>query len=359
VKEEKPKEKVVVAMSGGVDSSVAAILLLEQGYEVIGVMLRLWKGEGAFLENECCTPDSISMARNVARKLGIPFFVLDAEDEFKKKVVDYFLESHRSGETPNPCVVCNQVIRWGFLRNRAELMGASFFATGHYARIVSENNHLFLKKGSDLAKDQSYVLSRLTSEDLCRTILPLGTWRKNDVRRKAAEVGLAVSEKPDSQDLCFVGGDIADFLKRYAPDTYKPGDIVDEKGNVLGKHEGLAFYTIGQRKGLKIAWSEPLFVIGKDISRNRLIVAPHDHIQTRVFTINQTNWFVEPGCEEYQGEVMIRYRSTLFPAKIIVQKNDLSARIETDDMIGIPTPGQLAVIYQGDIVLGSGFITEN
>jgi tRNA-uridine 2-sulfurtransferase len=333
-------------------------LLLEQGYEVTGIMLRLWKGEGELLENNCCTPDAISQAQTTARILGIPFYVLDARDEFKKMVVDYFIRNHLAGETPNPCVVCNQVIRWGFLRHRAKLMGTDHFATGHYARIDNCDGRSVLQRATDPAKDQSYVLARLTSEDLSKTIFPLGTWKKADVRNKAAELNLPVALKPDSQDLCFVGRDTVEFLKKYAPETEISGEIVDCNGNIVGRHKGLAYYTIGQRKGLKIGWSEPLYVVGKDINTNRLIVAPQDYVQIRKFMVCQTNWNIQTEINELNAEVMTRYRSRLFPAKITIQNAENTAVIETYKEIDIPTPGQLAVIYYQDRVLGSGFISK-
>ena len=352
------KKKVVVAMSGGVDSSVAAAILIEQGWNVTGVMLRLWSDDDSTIGNRCCTPDSVDQAKGVARQLGIPFYVIDAQTEFRRDVVDYFIQSYRSGETPNPCVVCNKMIRWGYLLHKAELMGAELFATGHYARIKKDGDHVNLQKAVDTKKDQSYVLSTLNRRELLKTNLPLGNWRKEETRKKAMELGLLIANRPDSQDLCFIGsGNYREFLIKYAPDTSQPGDILDTDGNKIGTHKGLAFYTIGQRKGIGIAGKEPFFVISKDFSRNSLIVSENDHLGVRKFNIQDTNWMIDYEEDEFEAQVMTRYRSRLFQAKIMVQRTSKTAEIQSVEPIRDLAPGQLAVIYQDDLVVGSGFIT--
>lgn len=351
-------KKVVVGMSGGVDSSVAAGILKEEGYDVTGVMLRLWVDDEFDAENRCCTPDAVSTAKAVARKLGIPFYVIDAQDEFRAAVVDYFLKGHRKGETPNPCVVCNKLIRWGFLQKKAELMGADFFATGHYARIEQSGGGFFLKKGSDPKKDQSYVLSRLNQEDLSKTLLPLGVWDKARTRKKAEEIGLFISQKPDSQDLCFTGKGVVPFLQKYAPEAFLPGEIIDPEGNVIGSHRGLSLYTIGQRKGIRLAREHPLYVAGKNIGKNQLIVDYLDALGTNEFKIVDTNWIVENISNDLDAEVMVRYRSALYPARIKKDQSDATATIHTETPIPNVAPGQLAVIYQDDVVIGSGFISN-
>ncbi len=253
-------QKVVVAMSGGVDSSVAAALLKQQGYEVIGMMLRLWSEPGKEDSNRCCTPNSMMQARRVAAKLDIPFYVVDAKDVFRKTVVQYFLDGYAAGETPNPCLVCNRTIRWEFLLDRALALGAEHLATGHYARTrKTEDGRIRLLRSVDETKDQSYVLHVLTQDKLQRAFFPVGEYPKSEIRQIAESFGLPTASRADSQDLCFLAGeDYRNFLQRNAPHINQPGDIVTPQGKVLGKHCGLANYTIGQRKGLGIASPVPL-----------------------------------------------------------------------------------------------------
>jgi tRNA-specific 2-thiouridylase len=352
------RKKVAVGLSGGVDSSVAAALLLEEGYDVTGLMLRLWVDEEAGEENRCCSLDSIDLARTVARKLGIPFFVIDARQEFRNRVVEYFLESYKKGETPNPCVVCNKWMRWGFLRKKAEMMGLEYLATGHYARVEKIGSEFSLKKGLDPTKDQSYVLSRLSQDDLAKTILPLGGWMKIETRKKAESLGLLVSQKPDSQDLCFTQMGVTGFLKKYAPELIVEGEIVDLEGNIIGSHQGVAGFTIGQRKGIKIAASHPLYVVEKNIEKNQLVVARSGAVDHTEFRIRDINWLHHPAGDEIDGDVMVRYRSSSFPARIVIIDEEKTAAIISNGSIRNITPGQLAVIYQGEDVLGSGFITN-
>ena len=268
-------QRVVVAMSGGVDSSIAAALLVEQGYEVIGVMLRLWAEAGP-AANRCCTPDAVADARRVADALDIPFYVRDYKEIFKKTVVDYFIETYARGLTPNPCLICNRQIRFGRLLGEALALGADYLATGHYARVRegAGGAHQLLK-GIDPAKDQSYVLHRLGQAQLTRALFPLGEYVNSEVREMAQARGLPVYNRADSQDLCFLGnGDYREFLSRQDPSIARPGRIVDRSGQVLGRHTGIAHYTIGQRKGLRIAAAEPLYVLRMDVQRNALVVGP-------------------------------------------------------------------------------------
>ena len=275
--------RVAVAMSGGVDSSVAAALLVEQGYRVIGIMLRLWSEPGCEDLNRCCTPQAMSLARQVAAHLGIPFYVLDAKQPFRATVVEAFFEGYARGVTPNPCLVCNRRIRWGFLLEHARALGAERFATGHYARLRRlPDGTVQLLKGRDAAKDQSYVLAMLSQEQLQRTLLPIGEYTKAEVRALAERFGLPVAQRPDSQDLCFLAGqDYRDFLARHRPDTLRPGPILTPDGQEIGRHRGLAFYTIGQRKGLGLAAPRPLYVLDKDPARNALIVGPAEALGRR------------------------------------------------------------------------------
>jgi len=350
---------VAVGLSGGVDSAVAAALLLEQGYEVTGLMLRLWTDEESEEDNRCCSPDSVNLARKVARKLGIPFFVIDAREEFRKTVVDYFIDSYSEGDTPNPCVVCNKWIRWGFLKKKAEKMGLEYFATGHYARISKKEDDFVLMKGSDARKDQSYVLSRLTQNDLARTLLPLGDWVKTETRKKAASLDLSVSTKSDSQDLCFSGIGVTGFLKKHIPEKFQPGEIVNSSGKPIGKHAGLANYTIGQRKGIRIAGKNPYYVIKKDFLNNLLVVSGIEELERTGFTVRDINWINTMQENELNAGVMVRYRSISYPSKIKLDEDKKQAYVESCEPIYNISPGQLAVFYQGEYVLGSGFITNN
>ncbi|MCL4270294.1 MAG: tRNA 2-thiouridine(34) synthase MnmA, partial [Anaerolineales bacterium] len=257
------KKKVVVAMSGGVDSSVAAALLKEQGYDVTGMMMRLWSEPGKEDSNRCCTPDSMAQARRVAAKLDIPFYVVDAKDVFRETVVQYFLDGYANGETPNPCLLCNRQIRWTFLLNHALALGAEYMATGHYVRRQTmDDGRSELWRAVDHSKDQSYVLHVLTQEKLKHALFPVGDYPKPEIRAIAERYGLPTASRKDSQDLCFLAGeDYRNFLQRNTPDILTPGNIETPDGKVIGQHNGLANYTIGQRKGLGVASPVPLYVI--------------------------------------------------------------------------------------------------
>lgn len=354
------KQRVVVAMSGGVDSSAAAALLVEAGHDVTGMMLRLWSPPGADAENRCCTPDDVALARRVAGQLGIPFYVLDAREAFYREVVQAFIAGYRSGQTPNPCVACNRLIRWGFLLEQARQTGAAFLATGHYARIRRETSgNVVLLQGKDPAKDQSYVLSALTQAQLAQTWLPLGNHFKSEVRAMAKRFGLSVAEKADSQDLCFLGNkNCRDFLVHYSPDLAKPGMIVTQSGKVLGEHRGLAFYTIGQRKGLGIAAAEPLYVIEKDESDNTLVVGSEESLGRTDMAVSGLNWVSGNAPADYfRAEVKIRYKAAqAWAAVAVVDSGRL--RVQFDHPQRDITPGQRAVFYQGEVVLGGGTIDK-
>ena len=348
--------KIVLGMSGGVDSSVAAALLKDQGYDVIGVMLRLWSDSET--ENRCCAPDAQLEARRVASQLDIPFYVVDAQEAFYQAVVQPFIDSYAAGNTPNPCLNCNRQIRWQFLRSRAKALGAEYISTGHYARIeASEDGGYRLLKNPDLDKDQSYFLHVLTQEDLSRTIFPLADLSKPEVRQLAREFGLAVAERPDSQDLCFIGhGNYRDFLRNVNPSSIKPGPILDLEGSVLGKHQGLADYTIGQRKGLGIAGAEPYYVIEKDLENNALIIGFKNKLGRIGFYAAGINWINgESPSKSINADIRIRYKSKAVPGKITPLDNNL-AQIDLTDSLPDITPGQAAVFYQGQICLGGGII---
>jgi len=351
---------VVAAMSGGVDSSVAAALLVEQGYSVIGIMLRLWSEPGTENENRCCTPDDMAIAKRVAARLGIPFYAVDAQEYFYREVVEGFIDGYRAGITPNPCVRCNQNVRWGLLLNQARMMGADYLATGHYARLDrGENGKLRLRRGVDEHKDQSYVLSVLNQNQLEHTLFPLGEYRKEEVRSLASKFRLAPAKKSDSQDLCFLGSqDYRNFLLRNAPEVAQPGRIVNRNGETIGEHQGLAFYTIGQRKGLGISSPEPLYVLGKDVDQNILVVGEKADLGCSELTAVGFNWISgEVPRSPLRAQVKIRYKATAAGALLVpLDGNEVHMRF--DHPLRDITPGQRAVAYDGDVVLGGGMIVS-
>jgi tRNA-specific 2-thiouridylase len=351
--------KVAVAMSGGVDSSVAAALLVDQGFPVIGVMLRLWSEPGKENENRCCTPDAMAQARRVAAMLGIPFYALDVRQRFREIVVQAFLDGYSGGITPNPCIACNQLIRWGFMLEAAQAMGAERMATGHYARLRTlEDGTVQLLRGIDARKDQAYVLSILSQAQLQHTILPLGDLEKPAVRELARNYQFSVAEREESQDLCFLAGqDYRQFLSRHVPEVIKPGPITDRSGKLIGEHQGLAFYTIGQRKGIGIAASGPLFVVGKDVTTNTLVVGPATELGQSELVANEVNWIAgKPPEAPFESEVKIRYRSEFLNAWVEPQSDQVARVIFRHPLRDI-TPGQLVVFYNGEVVVGGGFIS--
>ena len=350
--------RVVVAMSGGVDSSVAAALLKGQGYEVIGLMLRLWSEPGAEGSNRCCTPDAMAQARRVAAILDVPFYAVDAQETFHTHVVSYFIDGYAQGRTPNPCLVCNRHVRWTFLLERAFALGAQFMATGHYARLRKTDQGRFeLLKAVDAAKDQSYILHVLDQERLSHALFPLGDYSKPQVRELARQFGLPVAERPESQDLCFLGdGDYRQFLHRNAPDVVQPGAILNTEGQIIGEHQGLAFYTIGQRKGLGIGSSEPLYVIDKDIQQNALIIGHKDDLGRSQLVANQMQWISGSApAEPIRAQVKIRYKAQDAWAWV-TPIEEQRVRIVFDQPLRDITPGQAAVLYDGEVCLGGGII---
>lgn len=350
--------KVAVAMSGGVDSSVAAALLVEQGYPVIGLMLRLWSEPGNENANRCCTPDAMAQARRVASQLGIPFYAIDGREKFRGTVVQTFLDGYSEGITPNPCISCNRLIRWGLLLETGIAMGAEKMATGHYARLRTlEDGSVQLLQGVDPRKDQSYVLSALSQAQLQRTILPLGEYEKPQVRAMARKFELPVAERAESQDLCFLAGeDYRQFLSRNVENIARPGAITNRQGEVLGDHQGLPFYTIGQRKGIRIAAAEPLYVLEKDAASNTLVVGPASELGQDLLLARQVNWISGKAPEvPFSADVKIRYKAEMARATITPQGAD-QVRVSFQNPIPGVTAGQLAVFYQGDIVIGSGII---
>jgi tRNA-specific 2-thiouridylase len=341
MKKDNSKIKVVCAMSGGVDSSVSAALLKQAGFDVVGVMAKFWKDGQSSAENRCCSIESEKLARLVCHQLGIPFYVVNLEREFKKAVVDDFLAQYKKGATPNPCVVCNKEIKFGLLLKKAEKMGADFLATGHYVRI--ENGKMM--KGKDKAKDQSYFLWQLDKSHLKKILFPVGGYAKAEVRQLAKEFDLPVAETPESQEVCFVPDITNNFLAKYL--KQKPGKIIDKTGKVMGSHQGLWFYTIGQRKGLELSQG-PWFVVAKDFKKNVLVVSKNKKdLYSKELKIKNTNWI---GKKSASVDVKIRYKSGFAKAKISGNKIIFRAR-----QLAI-TPGQSAVLYKGNELLGGGII---
>lgn len=351
--------KVVVAMSGGVDSSVAAALLKEQGYDVIGMMLRLWSEPGKADTNRCCTPDSMAQARRVAAKLDIPFYVIDAKDVFHDTVVQYFLDGYARGETPNPCLICNRQIRWTFLLNHALALGAEFMATGHYVRIKrKENGSSELLRAVDRSKDQSYVLHVLDQEKLKHALFPVGDYPKPEIRQIAERHGLPTATRKDSQDLCFLAGeDYRNFLKRNAGEMLRVGEIRTVSGRSIGEHTGLANYTIGQRKGLDVASPVPLYVISKNAQTNALIVGTKEELGSHELTARDVRWVSgEAPRDSFRAEVKIRYTAKEADATVTPLNNGEQAQVRFDAPQRDITAGQAAVFYQDDVLIGGGII---
>ena len=354
----------MVAMSGGVDSSTAAALLVEQGHEVIGVMMRLWAEphqEGCS-HNLCCTPDAVESARGVATLLGIPFFLLNVEDTFKTHVVEPFVAAYAAGRTPNPCLACNRHIRFGYLLRHARGLGADLLVTGHYARVLPPGDgceRYRLLRGVDASKDQSYVLYMLGQEALAHVCFPLGEFTKVQVREMARARLLPVAGRAESQDLCFVGGDdYRRFLRRHAPQAVCPGPILDQAGQRLGTHQGLAFYTIGQRKGLGIAAAEPLYVLEMDVGCNALTVGPESVLGRRELTAGEVS-FVSSKWPSTPLAVTakIRYRAQDAPATVSPLGCGL-VRVVFGQPLRDITPGQAVVFYDGEACLGGGTIEQ-
>ena len=351
--------KVIVAMSGGVDSSVAAALLKKQGYEVMGMMLRLWSEPGKEESNRCCTPDSMAMARRVAAKLDIPFYVVDAKQIFRETVVQYFLDGYAAGTTPNPCLLCNRQIRWTFLLEHALALGADFMATGHYVRkrTTDDGQHELLR-AIDPSKDQSYVLHVLNQEKLARALFPVGEYPKSEIRKMAEGLNLPVYKRPDSQDLCFLAGeDYRNFIQRNAAEMLAPGEILTRDGRRLGQHSGLANYTIGQRKGLGVSSPVPLYVLSKDAATNTLIVGEAHELGTLELIANNVNWPSGKALDEpFHAEVKIRYTAKEAWAQVMPLEGGKQVRVRFDAPQRDVTAGQAAVFYEGDLLLGGGII---
>ncbi len=356
------RPKVVVAMSGGVDSSVAAAILLEEGYDIIGVTMQVWPrvscAEKQF-DKACCSIEAIDDARRVADRLGFPHYVLNFRDTFQEMVIDNFIEEYRRGRTPNPCVRCNRFVKFESLLTKARGLGAEYVATGHYSRVVYDDSidRWRLKRGLDNSKDQSYALYSMSQYQLAHTLMPLGTMAKDDVRALAAKLGLNVAAKPDSQEICFVENkDYPGFLKQHVPEVAKPGPILDMDGKVLGQHNGIAFYTIGQRKRLGISAKEPHYVVRIDTEKNAIIVGRNDDLYTKGLIATDLNYILFKSLNSSVAvTAKIRYNMKDSPA-LLTNVVEGQAQVIFDQPQRAITPGQAAVFYQGDDVVGGGTI---
>ena len=353
--------RVLMAMSGGVDSSVAAALLVEGNYEVIGVTMKLWAGEddpfAAHRFGGCCTVGSSEDARRVAHQLDIPYYVLNLQDEFNERVVDNFVAEYAAGRTPNPCARCNEFIKFRAFIERADELDCQYIATGHYARLIHDaEGRAHLRRGLDARKDQSYVLGMLTQTELQRVLLPIGEMEKPLVRERAAQLGMGVATKPDSQEICFVeDGDYAKFVINRAPQMATPGPILNDLGEKLGEHRGLAHYTVGQRKGLGIAAPTPLFVNRIDSENNAVIVGPRATLCREGLTCHSATWTWNIPDAGAQLQAQTRAHAAAFPGTI--ERADASGfALQFDQASGGVTPGQLCVLYDGDEVVGAGTI---
>jgi tRNA-specific 2-thiouridylase len=370
--------RVVVGMSGGVDSSVVAALLKEQGYDVVGIMLRLWSEPATdddedsgtpAIENKCCSLESMSDARRVAARLDIPFYVVNVEQPFQQTIVDYFYDEYAAGRTPNPCLRCNRHIRFTLLLERALALGAEYLATGHYVRVDDDpaTGLRRLRRGLSDEKDQSYVLHVLSQQQLRHALFPLGDYTKPQVRAMAAERGLPVAQKAESQEICFVAkNDYRGFMRRYAEATGREaprsGPILDERGEQVGEHGGLAYYTVGQRKGLGLAAREPLHVLRLDPARNALVVGPAARLERDSFEVHETTFIRgHAPAEPFAAHVKVRYKARPVAATV-TPLPERRARVVLAEPQRAITPGQAAVFYggaQADEVLGGGLIVAS
>jgi len=370
------KRRVLLGMSGGVDSSVAGYLLREQGYEVVGVTMKVWPQDCiSRAEDKCCGPQAVADARGVAHALGFPHYVVDEADQFEQVVIKYFASEYQAGRTPNPCVMCNEKLKFGKLWEKAQALDCEYIATGHYAIIEHHGDRAVLRKGVDPRKDQSYFLFSLRQEQLGRALTPLGGMSKPEIREIARKLGLKVAEKVDSQEICFVpGNDYKAFLRSHLGEKeFHRGEIYDVNGTFLGEHEGIEMFTIGQRKGLPGGSPRPRYVVDLDAETNRVIVGDVDDLITEEFEVDRVNWIgpsqtgssfedarvdTRPCTAGMELTVKIRYSHPGTRATL-TRLDDNRARIRLHEPQKAVTPGQAAVFYQGDLVLGGGWICRN
>ena len=356
------KTRIVVGLSGGVDSSAAAALLLEQGYDVVGITLKLWPQDCVSrAEDKCCGPQAVADARAVCHKLGIPYYLVDESAEFQSKVIRYFADEYKAGRTPNPCVMCNQNLKFGRLIETASQLGAQYVATGHFARVEqsSDGTRTLLKRGRDPRKDQSYFLFTLRQDQLARAMFPLGEKTKSEARTVAQGSRLKTANKEESMEICFVpDNDYGKFLQQAELVRKHRGEIVNLQGQVLGEHDGIEFYTIGQRRGLGVSASKPLYVIELDAARNRVVVGDDSALVRAEFIAERCNWIAfDAPPATFEATVKIRYNHAGTPATVSPLPGS-AARVRLHVPQRAVTPGQAAVFYEGDMVLGGGWIAR-
>ncbi len=355
------EDRVVVAMSGGVDSSVTAALCAEQGHDTVGISMRLYSTPQDDYSGSCCSPDDLFDARQVAASVDMPFYVANYQEVFRERVIDYFVDEYRRGRTPNPCVACNNHLKFDILLDRTLALGSRYLATGHYARVDHSGDRPKLKRGVDPEKDQSYFLFGIPREALDRILFPLGSLQKDEVREHARRLGLATADKPESHEICFVGGgDYKEYVEeRLSEKDRRPGKIVHQSGEVLGEHDGIHQFTIGQRRGLGLSYHKRLYVQSIRPEDGTVVVGPKDGLAARGLVAERCNWLsFERPRGPLECEVQIRYRTDPVPALVTTGDDAETAFVEFVEPQRAVTPGQAAVFYRGDEVLGGGFIEE-